>query len=112
MTIVETNILTEGLPPKSDPGLQKVFRVVIGLVRNDDDAGAEEGLYAILKTAYEAGAENAGKVATELAKELGEIVWARVTGTEQDAITALDSFIARRAKVKVIPISPPTPTTH
>lgn len=110
MTIVETNILTAGLPPKSDPGLQKVFRVLIGLVRNDDDAGAEEGLYAILKTAYEAGAENAGKVATELAKELGEIVGARLTGNEQDAITALDSFIARRPKV--IPISPPTPTTH
>ncbi|WP_398309286.1 hypothetical protein [Zoogloea sp.] len=110
MTIVETNILTAGLPPKSDPGLQKVFRVVIGLVRNDDDAGAEEGLYAILKTAYEAGAENAGKVATELAKELGEIVGARVMGTEQDALKAVDSFIARRAKI--IPKTPTTPAAH
>ena len=44
MTTVTTNILTAGLPPKSDPGLQKVFRVVIDLVRNDNDAGAEEGL--------------------------------------------------------------------
>lgn len=110
MTTVETNILAAGFPPKSDPATQTMIRTVIGLVRNDDEAGAEEGLYQSLKIAYEAGSENAGKVACEMAKELGEIVGARVMGTEQDALKAVDSFIARRAKL--IPKNPPTPAAH